>query len=542
MKKFVFFRTAVVAAILLSLSLVACSTGPKLQNLEEPEVLWQQDIEFNSILALDNRSAVVVNARAFKMDEMTARIMDVRTGEVTADLNTDEIAIMYQEAAGGGTGVQSGPAQRIYTFPEDSITVLMPIQRGGLFRNNCKEPIDDIVVTDSVSGRELQRITRKGVVFDLTVVDGALLLFYYNHIDSVPGTSVLVKHSLETGTEEFATELGMKLKFGLHGKNYSGILVSDGIVYLSSEGISAVDFSTGRELWSAENSTVTGVVANMVGFSFVGSVDPTPVFLNDSVVFRNIDGVFRSVNPRTGAENWTADLGWSDGFVVDRNSDRMFVSLGLAGVKPATDKRPEKPTFKGDPGLAAYDTTDGTELWTIKFSDSIVGTVNNGDSILVFSGNGVYSIAPESGEMTRIVDMKKDWGISTAPLTIDYSMFGGELLLFFSDRLVWVNSATAEKIDEIDLGMSIVSGNVSGVLLNRVNNSLLFEAQTSGMIYLYVIDEPSRRLRYYQSIASGYGMASYLRYDSEGLYLLGHSSRGVAGSSSSVSLTAYRIP
>lgn len=121
-------------------------------------------------------------------------------------------------------------------------------------------------------------------------------------------------------------------------------------------------------------------------------------------------------------------------------------------------------------------------------------------------------------------------------------MFGGELLLFFSDRLVWVNSATAEKIDEIDLGMSIVSGNVSGVLLNRVNNSLLFEAQTSGMIYLYVIDEPSRRLRYYQSIASGYGMASYLRYDSEGLYLLGHSSRGVAGSSSSVSLTAYRIP
>lgn len=211
--------------------------------------------------------------------------------------------------------------------------------------------------------------------------------------------------------------------------------------------------SSGQELWYAQNDTVTGV--------------------SGAVVYRNVDGVFRSVDQRTGAENWSTDLGWSGDFAVDTAGERIYVLHGLDGFRPPTKFRGVKADSKGRPGITAIDMTDGSEMWHHDMRD---------------------------------------------PLIFDDRTFDGEILLVFEDRLVWIDLSIAQ-----------------------VNNSILLEVPADGgqTIYLYVIDEPSRQLRYYQSIATYDG---YLRYDNLGLYLLSMNAKGRTGTLGSVSLSAYVIP
>lgn len=118
--------------------------------------------------ALDSQTVVLLPEYSFRRDEMVTRVLDVRTGEITDELT-------YEEATAPGPGTS--------------------------------EPDDDVIVYDLESGEERTKITRKGVIANVAVADGAILLYYMRHLDSPLEQSVLVKHSLETGEEAFVTEI-----------------------------------------------------------------------------------------------------------------------------------------------------------------------------------------------------------------------------------------------------------------------------------------------------------------------------------------------
>ena len=530
----------ILGTVLLLAAISSCTTTPKLGELEEPEVAWTQEVEFSGMTALDSQTVVLLPEYSFRRDEMVTRILDARTGEII-----DEIT--YAEATAPGPGASepdqtAGPAAITRRFPAAGVSVALPVvQQSGLFQSNSNEPVDDVIVYDLESGEERTKITRKGVIANVAVADGAILLYYMRHLDSRLGQSVLVKHSLETGEEAFVTEIQATWRPTLLGHQATVLRVVDGVAYVSGNGISAVDMSSGQELWYAQNDTVTGVSGAMVGLGFVGSVDPTPMFLNGAVVYRNVDGVFRSVDPRTGTENWSTDLGWSGDFAVDTAGERIYVLHGLDGFRPPTKFRGVKADSKGRPGITAIDMTDGSEMWHHDMRDRVIATVHNRDSLFVFSGNDVYEVDLDSGQLDVAVSMKDDWGISSDPLIFDDRTFDGEILLVFEDRLVWIDPATAEKTGEVDLGLSVVDGYWIDLSIAQVNNSILLEVPADGgqTIYLYVIDARSRQLRYYQSIATYDG---YLRYDNLGLYLLSMNAKGRTGTLGSVSVSAYVIP
>ena len=159
---------------------------------------------------------------------------------------------------------------------------------------------------------------------------------------------------------------------------------------------------------------------------------------------------------------------------------------------------------------------------------------------MIFSGKGIYSINLKDGEKSLIVDMKKEWGIQSSVLLTNKTTFEGETLLIFEDRLIWVDSKTAEKTAEFNFGMTL--NNVENFSIKQVNNSLLIEMTKGSEIFLYVLSAPSRSLRYFHSIWALDGMVNYIRYDSNGIYLLGENKQGTAGALNAVSLTAYQVP
>ena len=272
--------------------------------------------------------------------------------------------------------------------------------------------------------------------------------------------------------------------------------------------------------------------------TFVGDVDSTPVIIGNSLIYRNVEGMYFCVDKNTGSKLWKKKIGWSDSLTTN-GSDTLYVSLGLQGF----DGNGKLKT-NGKPGFAAYSVKDGSQLWSHKFRDPIIGTISNsaGNGILAFAGLKIVDINFSNGELTEKLDIKKDWGMKDPPVFFNDGLYENEALLFFENAIVWVDKTTAKKTAEFDFGMSAESGNFSiGYSLYRINNSLLLEIPKKGIIYLYVLNDKTRSLRYFEEIYSTYGQANYQKYPALGLYLLGHDKKGRAGAMQAVDITAYKI-
>ncbi len=581
MKRTIFFIGLIPAALALFFS---CASGPRLESPEQPEIAWSEDYEYSVMAPADGMDdAIVLASMSLRKEDNLVRILDVRTGELIREISSEELEAMKKEARESqqGGNALGQYAEMVFNFPSKNISVNVPPQRGGLIKNNTKEAVDDIIVSDLSSGKELFTITRKGLVFDCAVTDDSVLLFYQVHTDVKPRVNVLegtyengalVKHSLKTGQEQFVAEVNFVMQrkveslaeFYLSGGlwtvfyrddyNFSGILVDGNMAYLASAGISAVDLNSGKEAWSVKNDVLTGEKAMSMAqanagnqklggallgaATFVSDVDPIPAIVGNSLIYRSVDGVYYCVDKKTGSELWKKKIGWSESFTTN-GSDTIYVSLGQQGFDGNGVLK-----ANGKPGYAAYSVADGSELWSHKFKDHIIGTITNsaGNGILAFAGLKIVDINFSSGELTEKLDIKKDWGMKDPPVFFNDGLYENEGLLFFENAIVWVDKTTAEKTAEFDFGMSAESGNFSiGYSLYRINNSLLLEIPKKGIIYLYVLNDKTRSLRYFEEIYSSYGQRNYLKYPALGLYLLGHDKKGRAGAMQAVDITAYKI-
>jgi hypothetical protein len=573
MKRTIFFIGLVPAALALFFS---CASGPQLESPEQPEIVWSKDYEYAVMAPAEGMDdAIVLATMSLRKEDNIVRILDVRTGELIQEINSEELEAMKKEAResrqGGNVLGQYG--EMSFNFPAENISVTIPPQRAGLIKNNINKPVEDIIVSELSSGKELLTITRKGLVFDCAVTGDSILFFYQLHTDVKPKVNILngnkengalVKHSLKTGEEQFIAEVNFMMEkkveslaqFYLSGGlwtifyrndyNFSGIIVDGDMAYLSSAGISAVDLNSGKEAWTVKNDVLTGEKAmSMVqgnalfgAATFVADVDPAPVITGNSLIYRDVKGTYYCVDKNTGSELWKKKIGWSDSFTTN-GSDTMYVSLGLQGFDGNG-----KLKANGRPGFAAYKVSDGAELWSHKFKDPIIGMIDNaeGNGALLFSGLKILDINFQTGELTEKLDIKKDWGLKDPPVFFNNGLYENEALLFFEDRIVWVDAVTAEKTAEFDFGMSAESGNFSiGYSLYRINNSLLLEIPKKGIVYLYVLNDKTRSLKYFEEIYSSYGQSNYLKYPALGLYLLGHDKKGRAGAMQAVDITAYKI-
>ena len=95
-----------------------------------------------------------------------------------------------RESQQGGNLLGQYP-EMSFNFPAKNISVTIPPQRAGLSKNNINKPVEDIIVSELSSGKELFTITRKGLVFDCTVTDDSILLFYQQHMDVKPRVNIL---------------------------------------------------------------------------------------------------------------------------------------------------------------------------------------------------------------------------------------------------------------------------------------------------------------------------------------------------------------
>lgn len=256
----------------------------------------------------------------------------------------------------------------------------------------------------------------------------------------------LVKHSIDDGSEKFITEVNFTMQkkmeslanfylsdalFGFFFRNdynFSGIVVDGDMAYLASARVSAVDLSSGREAWNVKADILTGEKAMRMaqasqqsGYSgkklggallgaatFVGDIDPTPLIVGKYLIYRSVEGKYTCVDKQSGKEIWSEKIGWS-GDIASDGKDTMFVSLGNKGYDGNG-----KPKVNGRPGFAAYTVSDGSELWSHKFKDPIIGIIDNaeGNGALLFSGMNIYDINFQSGELTEKLDLKKDWGLN----------------------------------------------------------------------------------------------------------------------------------
>ncbi len=577
--------------MLVLLSSCLTTSAPKLTDNEEAEILWEHKYEqtlmsspnerFKAMITEGDRIDLLHDVEIgwfTKEDSAIGDQIDLETGKVIKVLTKKDLLEEedYSEIKDNGIS----PIIRV--FPSLDLEVRIPNQKGGLVRNNINKAYDDIIVRKISTNTIVNKITRKGLVLDCLIQENKVFLFYYKHKDHKNKPAV-VKHDLLSGKELFSTKLKQFASVEMKAQiqvmafansaayiapradiyNFSGIIINDNKIFISGESLTVLDVNTGEILWRVKNNTTKSASLGGVpgAGKFIADIDPTPLFVEDSVIIRNVNGDYRCLNKNSGEELWQKEIGWSEDAFID--GEYFYVSLGLNGYKIkkrinlagimgggllSGGERTFEPMQKGTPGYAKFSVKDGSEIWRHEFKDGIIGATTplNGDGLIVFSGMKIYNIDFTSGKLTEKLNIEETWGYKKAPVYFEESLnYANEVMLFFNNEIVWLNKSDLSISNRFDFGMEIPDtawSPLSGFKLEKINTSLLLMINSGMQSYLYFLDAQTRTLRYMQTIHNHNGFGSgVLFYPEKNMYLLSEGKNGKKGYLPAIKLTAYNI-
>ena len=530
-----FLLSTIVAASLL---LFSCISAPPVVGTEQPEVLWTHNFKFteyeidSGVITLHNNVRKTVTEQT--LDLTTGTALDESTMSAKSSSNSD---------------IPSTPdikqEQIIKSFSDHDLRLSILKSANQTKADRSKETYDDLRLIRISTGEIVQKFPRKKASIIDCMIDNDNLYLLYNPTrlafsENKKFPAYLVAHTIKTGEEVYKTELS-KMEIKVRDKrslNTSGIILHKDKIIIAAEGVDVIETSSGKILWSVKNeatrrpslATVTGL--NPFG-KFISDIDPTPLIADDTMIIRDVEGTYRLFDIESGKELWKKKIGWSDTAFIE--GDSFYVSLGLSGYKVAKNilvsATPDTSiAYKGTPGLAKYSIKDGSEMWRHEFkkgtSDMLTG--NDKDTRLFFSGKKMYELNLVTGALNEKLDIEKTWGYKKGPLFFMKGQKDNELLLFFSNELVWIDKTDLTVTTKLNLGMRVPETVKLSVI--QIESSLMLVLSSNGWpYYLYVLDAPSRTLRYAQRITS----TCFEVVADKSMYIMANPKQDI--------LTAYRI-
>lgn len=135
---------------------------------------------------------------------------------------------------------------------------------------------------------------------------------------------------------------------------------ADGVIYLSYFGFTAIDASSGAQLWSAPSNTLNGSMRQ---------TKAAPV-IADGVAYMALDKEFQAVNAKDGSKVWGAKL--KRGITIPEvQVTERYVVARLGGLFSDGRKIDDQGSLLG---AMAFDRANGTLLWT--YGDGKGGLTN----------------------------------------------------------------------------------------------------------------------------------------------------------------------
>ena len=335
-------------------------------------------------------------------------------------------------------------------------------------------------------------VTVKGmVIVPPTLCDG-LLLVDVSNVTAMTGGVVAI--NMQNGQIAWTTPLPNMMMtqpltyeglviIGL-GNNAANLETSDTVRGAGTNGVYALNFSTGEIVWS---------------YSTFGEDMPTPVIYNGLVVFTNGDGGVYALNALTGNQEWVTVLGegvfvsmsssalLGDSIFFGQNNPYAFDCVNLTDGQvswstpiPATggldDCSPviwNNTVISGytvtasngllEPVLFGVNATNGQVLW--QFNESLGPQPAGGELFTTVSvWNGiVYSDSPENGTLYAI-DASSGmqlWNFTTGPATCNANVFNGNLWIVNSKGTLFVLDPTlGTLITSTQVGVLVSDGNL----------------------------------------------------------------------------------
>jgi len=217
------------------------------------------------------------------------------------------------------------------------------------------------------------------------------------YLTNIAGTLFFVANDGVNGSELWSVN-GSGIATMVAGASAGGLSPGDGnsdptdlTVVGSNLYFAATDGSNGRELWKVNSAGVASIVQSTgpgIGIrpGFPGSDPSYLTNVNGQLFFRANDG-------SNGSEVWRVNASGIAGMVED--------NIPGGGIAPGfQDSYPSKLTnFNGSLYFAAYNDTEGTELWRVEPTGiaSLVEDSVPGDGIAIGSGSSYPSYLTESG-------------------------------------------------------------------------------------------------------------------------------------------------
>ena len=529
-----FFLLGVIAASLL---LFSCISAPPVVGTEQPEVLWTHNFKFTEY-EIDSGVITLHNNVRKTVTEQT---LDLTTGTVI-----DETSMSVQKPSKTPSDPDIEREQIIKSFYDNDLRLSIVKSADQIKADRFKETYDDLRLIKISTGETVQKFTRKKASIIDCMIDNDNLYLLYNPTrlalsENKKFPAYLVAHTIKTGEEVYKTELN-KMEIKVRDKrffNTSGIILHKDKIIIAAEGVDVIEKSSGKILWSVKNeATRRPSLATLSGLNpfgkFISDIDPTPLIADDTMIIRDVEGTYRLFDIESGKELWNKKIGWSDAaFII---GDSFYVSLGLSGYKVAKNvlvsATPDTSiAYKGTPGFAKYSVKDGSEIWRHEFkkgtSDMLAG--NDKDIRLFFSDKKMYELNVVTGALNEKLDVGQAWGYKKGPISFMKGQKDNELLLFFSNELVWIDKTDLTVTTKLNLGMRVPETVKLSVM--QIENSLMLVLSSNGdwPYYLYVLDAPSRTLRYAQRITS----TCFEVVADKSMYIMANKTQ--------TTLTAYRI-
>ena len=524
-----FLLSTIVAASLL---LFSCASAPKVVETEKPEPLWTHDFKFTEY-TIDGD--FIILSSSFFGRKTAEQMLNLTNGTVI-----DESTMSTKSSSDSDIEQEQ---QIIKLFYNHDLKLSIVKSTDQINADKFKKTFDDLRLIRISTGETVQKFMRKNAgIIDCIIDNDNLYLLYGDIVISQlqKPAAYLVKYDIKTGEEVYNTELQCKIEVKVKGKrafNISAIILHKDKIIIAAEGVNIIEKSSGKILWSVKNEATRNTsFASQTGLNpfgqFISDIDPTPLITDNTMIVRDIKGTYRLFDIESGKELWKKDIGWSDTAFI--TGDSFYVSLGLAGYKVAKNilvsSTPETSiTYKGTPGLAKYSVKDGSEMWRHEFKKGISEMLSGSDedTLLFFSDKKMYELNVITGTLSEKLDIEKTWGYKRSPISFMEGQKDTEFLLFFSNELVWIDKTDLTVTKKFDLGMRVPETAELSVM--QIENSLIFVVSNGSRPYLYVLDAPSRTLRYVQELTSN----CFEIFADKSMYIMANKTQ--------TTLTAYRI-